>query len=116
MSGTGMKRIEALEARPGFRLAVTWEDHGQQVISFVDDIRKGGVWEALRDETKFAMAHIASRRRSVEWPEPKDADGDPIIEIDADALFRMAERQKVTGFLARLMAFFDDRRAVLPEN
>ena len=109
MSGTAPNKIEAIEPRKGFKLAVTWENGGQFVISFTDDIRRGGVFAALRDEKVFAKARIGRRRRSIEWPEPQDENGEPIIDIDADALLHLAEQQKTAGALKRLLAMLHDR-------
>jgi hypothetical protein len=111
MTDNAMKKIEAIEPRKGYRIAITWEDNGQMILSLAEDIRRGGVFEALRDERLFAKVRIGQRRRSIEWPEPKDENGEPIIGIDADALFQLAGQQKTASSFRRLMTIMQEQVA-----
>jgi hypothetical protein len=83
--------IASIEPRSGYRLLVTWISGDQSTVDFTDDIRRGGIWAALRDETKF------------EWPEPARSDGSPHIDVDADGLHEMAMRQHEPARLSQLV-------------
>ncbi|MGA9869089.1 MAG: hypothetical protein WBQ75_21875, partial [Acetobacteraceae bacterium] len=48
-----------------------------------------GVFAELRNEARFARVRLNDIATAVEWPEPCDADGYPVIEIDSDALFAL---------------------------
>jgi hypothetical protein len=86
--------IARIEPQPSYRLLVTWASGDQSTVDFADDIRRGGIWAALRDETKFAQARVAYRGQVLEWPEPAGADGAPRIDVDVDGLYEMALRQR----------------------
>jgi hypothetical protein len=100
--------IESIEAQPGYRLLVTWATGGQSTIDFSGDIRRGGIWEALRDEARFAQVRLAFRGRVVEWPEPVRPDGTPRIDVDADGLHAMAARQRAAERSALLVSAGQD--------
>jgi hypothetical protein len=95
--------IASIEPRAGYRLLVTWASGDKSTVDFADDIRRGGVWAALRDETKFAQARVAYHGQVLEWPEPAGPDGAPRIDIDADGLHEMALRQLEAARLSLLV-------------
>ena len=85
--------ITSVEPQTGYRLLVTWASGDQSSVDFANDIARGGVWSALRDEAKFAQARVAYHGHVLEWPEPAGPDGAPRIDVDADGLHEMAIRQ-----------------------
>ena len=95
--------IASIEPRSGYRLLVTWISGDQSTVDFTDDIRRGGIWAALRDETKFALARVAYHGQALEWPEPARSDGSPHIDVDADGLHEMAMRQHEPARLSQLV-------------
>ena len=94
MTEIALRRIKSAEARPGFRLAVAWDRGAGVVIDFSDMIKKGGVFAPLADPNKFNAVRVGENRRVVEWPEPKDDLGYPVIEIDAESLIAKAQQQR----------------------
>ena len=94
--------IRSVEAKPGYKLAITWERGPQATIDFTDTIQKGGVFAALKSNRLFAKVRIASTRRKIEWPEPTAKFGGPMIDIDSESLFEMASEQRTSSLLHRL--------------
>jgi hypothetical protein len=94
MAEPALRRIKSAEARPGRRLAVAWDRGASVVIDFSDMIEKGGVFAPLADASTFNAVRVGENRRVVEWPEPKDDLGYPIIEIDAESLIAKAQQQR----------------------
>jgi hypothetical protein len=95
--------IASIAPQTGFRLRVTWASGEQSTVDFTDDIGRGGVWAALRDEAAFARARVAYHGHVLEWPEPAGPRGEPRIDIDADGLFEMAARQQAEERSKRLV-------------
>src|SRR6185437_323443 len=85
--------LRSVEAKPGFRLAVTWDRGTQSTIDFTDTIKRGGVFARLDNERFFNAVRMSANRRKIEWPEPRDAFGEPLIDIDAESLLVMARQQ-----------------------
>jgi hypothetical protein len=73
------------------------------VVSLADLIKRGGVFEILRDPHKFAAVRIGERQRVIEWPEPRNDLGYPVIEIDADGLYERGAHQGVRAAMSRLI-------------
>ena len=94
MNETPLRRIRSVETRSGLRLAIAWDRGSPAVIDFSDMIAKGGVFAALADVSVFEAVRIGENSRIVEWPEPKDDLGYPIIEIDAESLMAKAQQQR----------------------
>jgi hypothetical protein len=88
--------LRSVEAKPGFRLVVTSEDGDAVLLDFNAVLRRGGVFKSLRDEALFRRVRLGERHRTIEWPEPADPDGAPLIDIDAESLFMMAAEQRVS--------------------
>ncbi len=95
--------IRSVEAKPGYKLSIAWERGPQTTVDMTDMIQKGGVFEALRNEKVFQQVRLSETRRKVEWPEPRDEDGDPLIDIDAESLFYIANGQRSNQFFNRLV-------------
>jgi Protein of unknown function (DUF2442) len=95
--------IRSVEPKPGYRLAIAWERGPQTTVDMTDLIQKGGVFEALRNEKVFMQVHLSENRRKIEWPEPRDEDGEPIIDIDAESLFYIATEQRSNQLFNRLI-------------
>lgn len=103
--------IVRVEPQPWYRLLVTWTSGDQLTVDFTDDIKRGGIWAALRDEAKFAQARIAHNGHVLEWPEPAGPDGEPRIDVDADGLHEMASLQQSFEWLRRVVPTLPDRNA-----
>jgi hypothetical protein len=80
------RKILSVEARPGYRLALGWGGGRESIVDLSDMISRGGVFSALSDKDKFAAVQVGEKGRLVQWPEPKDDLGHPMIEIDSAAL------------------------------
>jgi len=93
MADFPLRRIRSVDPKPGFRLALTWDKGASSTVDLSDMISKGGVFQPLAEKSVFAAVRIGENNRVIEWPAPADEDGDPIISIDADALFEKASRQ-----------------------
>jgi hypothetical protein len=80
------RKIRAVEARPGYRLAVAWDKGRSSIIDLSDMISRGGVFGALSDNSRFSAVRVGEGGRAIEWPDPTDDLGYPVIEIDSLAL------------------------------
>jgi hypothetical protein len=96
--------IARVEPQPRYRLLVTWATGDQATVDFAEDIARGGIWAALREDAKFATARVAHNGYVLEWPEPAGPQGEPRIDIDADGLFEMARRQQANERRTRLVS------------
>ena len=67
-------RIRTLSVLPGHRLAVTFQDgtHGVADLSAILTAHECGIYEALKDRTFFAQAHL--ELGVVTWPNGADLD------------------------------------------
>jgi hypothetical protein len=94
MSGKALYRIQEVHPLSEFRLGVRLEgkDH-EFVVSLLSLIRKGGVFKSLETRGAFEAVKIDGRRRAIFWPKPVTAGGEPLIDIDAEALVEMAKSQ-----------------------
>jgi hypothetical protein len=92
---TALRRLRSVEALSAHRLRVAWYDFPPMIVSLDEDVRRGGVFQSLRDEALFARVRIADDGYLIEWPEPADIEGKPVIDIDADALFALGLQQHV---------------------
>lgn len=110
MSDAPLRRIRSVEVRPGYRLAVAWDRGQTSLVDLSDMISKGGVFTELSDKAKFSAVRVGDNSRVVEWPEPKDESGYPIIEIDADALFEKARSQRMESLAAGVVKLVSPTR------
>jgi hypothetical protein len=91
---TSLRRIRSVEARSGYRVVVAWDTGRPSIIDLSDMISRGGVFASLSDHTKFSAVRVGESQRVIEWPEPVDDLGDPVLEIDAESLFEKANDQR----------------------
>ena len=96
-----LRKIQFVEARKGYRVAVTLEQGPAFTVDLSEMVSAGGVFATLADQARFAAVRVGENNRLIEWPEPKDDLGYPVVEIDADALYRKALVQR-TNSLADL--------------
>ena len=87
-------KISSIEAQGGFRLAIVWSEGAGAMVDLADAVSQGGVFSPLSDAALFSRVRIGERGRTIEWPEPEDQSGQPMIEIDAEALMAIAKAQK----------------------
>jgi hypothetical protein len=100
-------RIQMVEARPHYHLIVTY-DKGQRIeVDLGDMVRRGGVFKTLQDERMFSRVRIGSVGDKVEWPEPKDDFGEPIVDIDAESLWYLHAGQQRLSAMQRLIAYVE---------
>jgi hypothetical protein len=93
MQAQPLLRIKSVEPKPGYRLSVYLDQGPPMTIDLTQMIERGGVFASLRENDNFSKVRIGKHNRILEWPLPKDDDGYPIIEIDAESLFYMASQQ-----------------------
>jgi hypothetical protein len=72
------------------------------LVSVADLVRAGRIFTPLQDEAVFNRVRIGEGGRVVEWPEPADDDGNALIDIDAEALYRMGLQQRSEHGFRRL--------------
>lgn len=109
---SALRKITALRVRPRYRLDVRWDDGPSVIVDMEDLISEGNAFAPLRDPDLFAMARIGARRRTVEWPDPRNP-ADLIVDYCADALFLKGERQQYGTFLRRMLREFESMRRKL---
>ena len=80
-------RVKAIEARPGYWLAITYADGCEILVDLSDVIRRGGAFEPLQNERLFSQVAASPLGDRIEWPEPMDERGEPLICIDAASLY-----------------------------
>ena len=88
-----LRKIGSVAVQGGFRLAIGWSEGAKTVVDLADAIEQGGVFSPLSDAALFSKVRVGERGRTIEWPEPTDGSGEPLIEIDAEALMAMAMTQ-----------------------
>jgi hypothetical protein len=97
MSGKVLPRIRAVLPLPEYCLGVALEgQRGGFVVSLADMIAKGGVFKGIENKNVFESVRVDGRRRAIFWPRPLTPDGEPMIDIDADALVEMARSQAMS--------------------
>lgn len=106
MVSTSVMKLKSVEAKPNHKVAVVWSAGQKATIDFSRTIQKGGVFAALSDFELFQKVRIGERNRTVEWPEPRDEFGYPIIDIDAESLFAMYSAQKDAALLQQIKSIF----------
>jgi hypothetical protein len=106
-----MRRIKAVEAKANYCLVVSWERGQPIVVDLSDMVRKGGVFARLADMNVFAGVRIGDNNRVVEWPEPKDDLGHPIVSIDAESLYDRYREQQDARKVSILDGMMKDLRS-----
>jgi hypothetical protein len=67
------------------------------------DLVGTGVFAPLKDTVIFATARVGERGRWIEWPDKAHPDDEPLVEIDADALYEMGMTQRAQSALQQLI-------------
>lgn len=88
-----LRKISSVAVQGGFRLAIGWSEGAKAVVDLAGAIEQGGVFSPLSDAALFSKVRVGERGRTIEWPEPMGQSGEPLIEIDAEALAAMATMQ-----------------------
>jgi hypothetical protein len=101
------RKILSVEARPGYRLVLGWGGGRQAIVDLSDMISRGGVFAPLSDQNKFAAVRVGEKGRLIEWPEPKDDLGYPMIEIDSAALIYKVQQQLDSTLLDTVKSAFE---------
>ncbi len=82
---TDSSRIAAIEAEPGYRLNIAWQDGGKASVDMTGVIHEQEYFAALRDPSAFQQVDIIDYGTGIEW-----ANG---IDYSADSLEMMAKEQ-----------------------
>jgi hypothetical protein len=80
-------RVIATNARPDYGLAITYADGCEITVDLSDVILRGGAFKALQDKRLFSLVKPSPCGDGIEWPEPKDRHGEPLISIDAESIY-----------------------------
>lgn len=96
--------VTSVETKSGYHLEVHLENNQVLDIDFSGIIRDGGVFADLQKNDNFSKVRIGDRNRVIEWPIPKDKNGYPVIEIDAESLVAMWQEQRDAATLKRRLA------------
>jgi hypothetical protein len=107
---TSLRRIRSVEARSGYRVVVAWDTGRPSIIDLSDMISRGGVFASLSDHTKFSAVRVGESQRVIEWPEPVDDLGDPVLEIDAESLFEKANDQRKNSLASFAQLALEDSK------
>jgi len=82
---TNSRRIAAVEAQPGYRLKITWQDGGEAVVDMTGVVHKQAYFASLKDEGAFRQVAVIDYGTGIEW-----VNG---IDYSADSLEAMANEQ-----------------------
>jgi len=82
---TNARRIAAIEAQPGYRLKVTWQDGGEAVVDMTGVVHRQAYFAPLKDETAFHQVAVIDYGTGIEW-----ANG---IDYSADSIEVMSDEQ-----------------------
>ena len=97
-----LRRIRSIVYRPPYRLTIAWDEGAPMSVDFADLVGTG-VFAPLKDTEIFSTARVGERGRWIEWPDQARPGDEPIVEIDADALYEMGTRQRAQSALQQLM-------------
>jgi hypothetical protein len=82
---TNTRRIATIEAAPGYRLRVVWQDGGDAVVDMTGVVHKQAYFASLKDEAAFRQVGVIGYGTGIEW-----ANG---IDYSADSIEAMANEQ-----------------------
>lgn len=95
MNEMPLARIREVHPLSDYRLEILFDgEEGHFVVSLADRIARGGVFSALRNPGLFAEVSIGDRRRTIFWPKLRNSSGEPTVDIDAESLLALADRQR----------------------
>ena len=83
--------IRTIEVGPEYWLVVIFADGRQVDIDLGDVIRRDGPFQPLRDRRLFARVRTSADGQIIEWPEPSDQNGAPLLQIDIRSLYAASE-------------------------
>lgn len=75
---TNARRIAAIEAQPGYRLRVTWQDGGVAVVDMTGVVHRQAYFAALKDEAAFRQVMVIDYGTGIEWANGIDYFADSI--------------------------------------
>lgn len=75
-----MHRIQKVRSLPNYQVSICFDDGLEGVFDFSGWIEDGGVFEQLRDESKFAQVEVGENGRYIVWPGEIDVCADAICE------------------------------------
>jgi hypothetical protein len=102
MDAAALPKIRSLRIRPRHRVEVQLDDNAPMTIDMSDLIVAGTAFGPLKDMDLFSTARIGERRRTIEWPDPINANA-ILVDYCADALVERAKRQQVGLELGKLL-------------
>jgi len=79
------RRIATVEAQPGYRLKVAWQDGGEAVVDMTGVVHRQAYFAALKDAAVFRQVAVIDYGTGIEW-----ANG---IDYSADSIEAMANAQ-----------------------
>ncbi len=81
-------------------LEVIWTDGSRPSVDFILGVSGDGILAPLLDPTLFRAVRMGDRARTIEWHIPIEAADRALIDIDADALFKMSETKTSVAIAA----------------
>jgi hypothetical protein len=97
-----LRRIRSISFRPPYRLTLTWDEGAQMSLDF-SELVGTGVFTPLKDAETFATVRVGERGRWIEWPNSARPGDEPLVEIDADALYEMGKSQRARSTLQQIL-------------
>jgi hypothetical protein len=97
-----LRRIRSIAYRPPYRLTIAWDEGAQMSVDFADLVGTG-VFAPLKDPEIFSTARVGERGRWIEWPNRARSGDEPIVEVDADALYEMGMSQRARSTLQQIL-------------
>lgn len=82
---TPTRRIAAVQALPGHRLHVTWQDSGSTTVDLTGLVHRKPIFAPLKDEAAFSQVDVIDYGTGIEW-----ANG---LDYSADSLEILAQEQ-----------------------
>jgi uncharacterized protein DUF2442 len=97
-----LRRIRSIVYRAPYRLTIAWDEGAPMSVDF-SDLVGTGVFAPLKDTGIFSTARVGERGRWIEWPDQVRPGDEPIVEIDADALYEMGMSQRARSTLQQIL-------------
>jgi uncharacterized protein YuzE len=83
---TKLREIKFVKPWSESSLLVVFVDDGGRLVDLAPTLAQGGVFEPLRDQTRFAAVEVGPQGRTLVWRV-----GEDVIDLDVDALWAMAQ-------------------------
>jgi hypothetical protein len=97
-----LRRIRSISYRPPYRLTIAWDEGSPMSVDF-SELVGTGVFAPLKETEIFSMARVGERGRWIEWPNQDRPGDEPLVEIDADALYEMGMGQRARSTLQQIL-------------